>query len=80
MSIDIRDFYLHSRLEQSEYAWVSLTQIPPATQLKHNVQELAVNGKVLLEIMGGVYGLPQAGRLAQESLVARLAEQLSISP
>lgn len=38
-----------------------------------NLLNLAVNGKVLLEINGGVYGLPQAG-FAQETLVARLAE------
>jgi hypothetical protein len=68
----IKDFYLHTRLESPEYAWVSLAQIPPATQAKYYVENLVVNGKVLVEITGGIYGLPQSGLLAQKDLIKLL--------
>jgi hypothetical protein len=72
MTIDIKDFYLHTRLESPEYAWVSLAQIPPATQAKYHVENLVVNGKVLVEITGGIYGLFQSGLLAQKDLIKLL--------
>jgi hypothetical protein len=52
MTIDIKDFYLISmtRLESPEYAWVLLAQIPPATLAKYHVEDLVVNGKMLVEI------------------------------
>ncbi|CAM9543425.1 unnamed protein product, partial [Ectocarpus fasciculatus] len=73
MTIDVKNFYLHTRLKTPEYAWVQLSQIPEATQLKYGVASLAKEGKVLVEITGGMYGLPQAGLLAQRDLVKHLA-------
>lgn len=55
-------------------AWVPLAQIPLVAQLRYGVMDLAADGKVLLEIPGGVYEFPQAGCLAQETLIAHLAE------
>jgi hypothetical protein len=57
MTIDVKDFYLNTRLQTPEYAWVTLAQIPPATQAKYHIDDLVVNGKVLVEINGGIYGL-----------------------
>lgn len=48
-----------------EYAWVPLSQILAATQEKYHISTLAVSEKVLVEITGGMYGLLQAGLLAQ---------------
>ena len=73
MTMDVKNFYLYTRLKFPEYAWVPLSQIPIATQDKYNVAALAVNDKVLVEITGGMYGLPQAGLLAQRDLVKHLA-------
>ena len=72
MTIDIRNFYLHSRLEKPEYAWVQLAQIPEATRQKYAVAGLVKDGKVLVEITGGIYGLPQSGILAQRDLLKTL--------
>ena len=73
MSIDLKDFYLGSRLKHPEYAWVLLSQIPPSIQDRYKVADLAVGNKVLVQIDGGIYGLPQSGLLAQQDLVALLA-------
>jgi hypothetical protein len=73
MTIDFKDFFLHTRLQTPEYAWVTLAQIPPATQAKYHIDDLVVNGKVLVEINDGIYGLPQSGLLAQLDLIKLLA-------
>jgi hypothetical protein len=65
----VKDFYLPTRLDSPEYAWVPLAQTPPATQTKYCTDDFLVNGKVLVEINGGIYGLPQADLLAQQDLV-----------
>lgn len=72
MTIDIKDFYLHSSLLRNEYAWVDLKQIAPTIIDEYSVRELAVHGKVLVEIVKGIYGLPQAGKLAKDQLTALL--------
>jgi hypothetical protein len=73
MTIDLKDFYLHSTLTRAEYAWVSFAQLPEETRKEYTLDSLAVNGKVLVEISKGLYGLPQAGKLAQDQLIALLA-------
>jgi hypothetical protein len=68
---DISDMYLHSKLEEPEYMWVRLCDIPPATMQQFNIKNYITSDstKVAVRIKGGMYGLPQAGRLAQEKLV-----------
>jgi hypothetical protein len=68
---DISDMYLHSQLEEPEYMWVRLCDIPTATIQHFNIKKHITSGatKVAVRITGGMYGLPQAGRLAQEKLV-----------
>ena len=38
--------------------------IPPDIVEQYNLNEIAINGKVYVEIRKGMYGLPQAGILA----------------
>ena len=71
---DIKDFFLRSKLKKPEYMWIPLSQIPLVTQIKYDVAKYAVNGRVLVEIVGGIYGHPQAGLLAHLELNAHLAE------
>ena len=61
-------------LPRPEYMWIALEMIPEATQERYQVQQFAKNGKVLVEISKGIYGLPHAGFLAQQRLNAHLAE------
>jgi hypothetical protein len=69
---DIKDFYLNTVLERAEYMWAQLADIPKLIQLKYEVQKYAVNGRVLVKLKKGVYGLPQAGLLARKRLVGHL--------
>ena len=68
---DISDMYLHSQLEAPEYMWIRLCDIPLASQAKYKLVSLVSPGAatVAVRITGGMYGLPQAGRLAQEKLI-----------
>ena len=70
---DIKDFFLMSDLARPEYMWILLTQIPDRIQSAYNVSAYSVNGKVLVKITKGIYGLPQAALLAKQRLDELLA-------
>jgi hypothetical protein len=74
LTADIKDFYLGTPLEQFEYMRINLKHIPIDIQTKYNLQAFAHNGYVLMEIRKGIYGLKQAGKLAQDRLIAHLAK------
>ena len=73
MTADIKDFYLGTPLPNKEYMRISLKLIPHAAQIKHNTAAYAQDGYVMMEINKGIYGLPQAGKLAQSRLISHLA-------
>jgi hypothetical protein len=74
MTADIKDFYLGTPMEEHEYMRMDLKTIPLDIQDKYQLQRYAnSNGVILMEIMKGIYGLPQAGKLAQDRLVTHLA-------
>ena len=73
MTADIKDFYLGTPLPTVEYMRISLKHIPLDVQQRYNIAGMVHNGYVLMEISKGIYGLPQAGKLAQDRLVAHLA-------
>ena len=70
---DIKDFFLMSDLDRPEYMWIQLDQIPQRIQNAYNIANYAVNGRVLVKITKGIYGLPQAALLAKRRLDAHLA-------
>jgi hypothetical protein len=74
MTIDIKDFYLGTPLTRPEYMRIPLSKIPPATLTSHALDQYVHNNAILFEINKGMYGLPQAGILANKQLVAHLAE------
>ena len=77
LCIDLSNFYLitpFSSPDQYEYMWIPLWAIPEDIMKEYNIDELAHNGRVLTEIRTGMYGLPQAGRMAYEKLVNHLAD------
>lgn len=73
--VDIKDFYLNTPMERSEYMWVPRAMLPDEVMDAYGLHEMINpnNGSVLVEIQRGMYGLPQAGRLAWEKLVKVLA-------
>jgi hypothetical protein len=72
--IDIKKLYLNTPLGRFEYMVINLSSLPQETIDKYNLMELAQDGKVYIEIQKGMYGLPQAGILANELLQRNLAK------
>ena len=75
MTADISNFYLNTPLPRSEYVKLSLTVIPQEVIDEYSLQDKATkDGHVYIKINKGMYGLPQAGILAQDLLAKRLEE------
>ena len=73
MTIDIKDYYLGTPMDRSEWMRIPVKFLPAAAIVKHKLDKFIHNGFLLCEIVKGMYGLPQAGILAQQQLVALLA-------
>jgi hypothetical protein len=71
---DISDFYLNTILPRSEYLRIPLKYLPAEIIDMFHLTPFIHNGYVLFEVLKGMYGLPQAGILAQNDLVCHLKE------
>ncbi len=69
---DLENFYLGTPLDRPEYVRIQLAVIPEEFILEYNLAAFAHNGWVYFEIKKGVYGLKQAGKLANDLLTERL--------
>ena len=74
LTADIKDFYLGTPLERKEYMRINLKHIPVDIQERYNIADMVHNDHVIMEISRSIYGLPQAGKLSQDRLVAHLAK------
>ena len=72
MCVDIKDFYLNNVLPRKEYLRLPVSIIPQAIMDLYQLHDLVHNGYVYVEIGKGMYGLPQAGRVASDALLPRL--------
>ena len=68
MCIDLNDFYLGTPMNRYEYMWIKMSDIPQDIIDQYGLNNKAVNEKVLVEIRKGMYGLKQAGRIANNQL------------
>jgi Reverse transcriptase (RNA-dependent DNA polymerase) len=73
LTIDIKDYYLNTPLPRPEYLRISSKFLPSAVIQQHNLQQFLHNDTVLFQVNKGMYGLPQAGLLAQQRLITHLA-------
>ena len=73
MTLDIKDFYLMTPLPRSEYIRLPLKFLSPQILSKHNLNSFVHNNSVLFEVTKSMYGLPHAGKIAQDVLIERLA-------
>ena len=71
-TMDISNFYLGSPLPRPEYMRLPIKLIPDKIIQKHNLKEIEEDGMVYLEIVKGMYGLPQAGKIANNLLIKRM--------
>ena len=75
MIIDVKDFYLNTPMKQYEYMHLKITHIPEEVIEHYNLRDIVTeDGYVYCEIQKGMYGLPQAGIIAQELLQERLTQ------
>jgi len=69
MILDISNFYLMTPPTQPEYMRVKLTDIPQEIIDEYNLKDKATpDGSIHIVATKGMYGLPQAGLLANELL------------
>jgi hypothetical protein len=73
MMMDIKNYYLGTPLPRFEYMKILFSRFPEEIIQKYNLNALAVDGWVNIEIRKGMYGLKQAGLLANQLLQTRLA-------
>jgi hypothetical protein len=71
--MDIKNYYLGTPLPRFEYMKMLLSRFPEEIVNKYNLNTLAVDGWVYIEIRKGTYGLKEEGLLANQLLQTRLA-------
>ncbi len=75
MTLDVKDFYLNTPMVRYEYVWIKNDDIPDEIIVEYNLgYKVSNDGHIHVEIQKGMYGLPQAGILAQELLEKQLHE------
>ena len=73
MTMDIANFYLMTPLSRPEYIRVSIRDIPEEIIQEYNLNSIVTaDGMIYIEANRGMYGLPQAGLLANDLLEKRL--------
>jgi hypothetical protein len=73
MMMDTKNYYLGTPLPRFEYMKMLFSRFPEEIVDKYNLGALAVDGWVYIEIRKGMYGLKQAGLIANQLLQTRLA-------
>jgi hypothetical protein len=73
MMMDIKNYYIGTPLPRFEYMKMVLSRSPEEIIQKYNLNALAADGWVYIETRKGIYGLKQAGLLANQLLQTRLA-------
>ena len=73
-TMDIKNFYLGTPMAEYEYICVPLSTFPEEIRHQYNLAALATNNYVMVEVQRGMYGLPQAGILANTQLRTLLSK------
>lgn len=74
MTMDVKDFYLNTPMSRYEYIRIPTAMIPQKFMDKYGLHDKVHNGAVYAEVRKGMYGLPQAGKIANDRLVEHLGE------
>ena len=73
MTIHIKDFYLMTPMDRFEYFRMKLDLFPQDIIKEYRLNnKVDTDGNVFCKVQQGMYGLPQAGIIAQELLTTRL--------
>jgi hypothetical protein len=69
MTLDIKNFYLNAPMERYKYVRIKLDDVPEKIIQQYLLQDkVDSKGYIFIEVQKGMYGLPQAGILAQNLL------------
>jgi hypothetical protein len=74
MTADVKNFYLNTPLERPKYMRIPVKLIPQEIIDDYKLTPLIYRDYIYVEINEGMYGLPQAGLLANKLLARRLAK------
>ena len=72
MYMDVRYFYLSNQMDRDKYIMIQISMIPKEFVEMYNLAEKSHNEYICSRVAKGMYGLPQAGRIAHNSLVKHL--------
>ena len=72
MTLDMFFIYLNTPLDRYEYLKLRLCDLPEDIIELYKLKEIESDGWVFIEIRKGMYGIPQAGALANALLTKRL--------
>jgi hypothetical protein len=72
MCLDVKNFYLGTPMESFEYMRISIKLITQEIIAEYNLLSLVSDGHVYIVVQKGMYGLPQAGILANQLLARHL--------
>ena len=70
--MDVANFYLGTAMARPEFMRLPINLIPQEIIDKYDLNSIVEDGWVFVRIVKGMYGLPQAGFLANELLSKRL--------
>jgi hypothetical protein len=73
MCLDVDISYLGTPMDSFEYMRITIKLIPQEIIEQYNLLPLVSDGHVYIEVQKGMYGLPQAGILANQLISCRLA-------
>jgi hypothetical protein len=73
MCLDVKNVYLGTPMDSFEYMRIPIKLIPQEIIDQYNLLPLVSDGHLYIEVQKGMYGLPQAGILANQLLACRLA-------
>jgi hypothetical protein len=72
MCLDVKNVYLGTPMDQFEYLRIPIKLIPLEIIIQYALLPLVSYGHIYIEVQKGMYGLPQAGILANLLLAKRL--------
>ena len=71
---NVKNFYLNTPMDKPEYMKILVRLIPDEIKVEYKLSEFKHAGYVYVKINKGMYGLAQAGIIANELLAKRLAK------
>jgi hypothetical protein len=74
MCTDVKDFYLNTPMDKPEFMRLPIRIIPQEVIDQYDLLPLVHNDWIYIQINKGMYGLPQAGKIANERLRIHLAK------